>query len=93
MKKIRKIFEWDYELSKTNWGSGMKYLFKEIGSKVFYMKAVYNISNITETLKKLMLETWKKEVVKKPKLRTYVKFKHDIETESYVKQYMSKPAR
>jgi len=89
----RKIFEWDYDLSKANWSSGMKSLFKELGSEVFDQKVGYDMSNIIEPLKKLMLDRWKKEVVKKPKLRTYIKFKHDIETESYVKQNMSRQAR
>ena len=71
----------------------MKSLFQELGSDICYMKAVYDVSNINEILKKLMLETWKKEVVNKPKLHTYVKYKHDIETESYVKQNMSRQSR
>ena len=38
----RKTFEWDYQVNKTNWSSGMKSLFQELGSEVFYMKVVYN---------------------------------------------------
>ena len=47
------------------------------------------MSSIIERLKKLMLETWKIEIVKEPKLCTYIKFKHDIETECYVKNNRS----
>ena len=40
-----------------------------------------------------MEKTWLNSINNKPKLRTYVTFKHNFETESYVNNYMSRTHR
>ena len=89
----RKIFEWDHRLCKTNWSKEMKLLFDELEMNVFNEKQVCDITSIDVKLKQVMLEYWKKDVVKKLKLRAYVKFKCNIETEQFVRHLYSRNAR
>ncbi len=59
-------------------------IFTRLDSDAFSCKEMFNLDMIDSRLKDLMLEEWKKEVVKKPKLRTYCLFKDNVDTEDYV---------
>ena len=89
----RKIFEWDYQICKQNWCKEMKCLFNELGIDAFEEKSACDLETINPKLECIMLEKWKSQVIVKPKLRTYVTFKDNINTEPYVKFLMSKRAR
>jgi hypothetical protein len=90
----KKIFLWDMQICKKNWSKHIKDLFQSLNSQTtFENKGVYDLNEINETLKDIMLGEWKQEVLKKPKLRTYITFKENINTEDYVQSYMSHHAR
>lgn len=89
----KKIFNYDYDQHKCNWSSEMKVLFGKIGVDCFNLKSVCDISHAVDALNNVMLDAWKKEIVKKPKLRTFIQFKQDMETEDYVKKISSRHAR
>ena len=52
---------------------------------VYENMAMCDITAIEDTIKDKMLTDWRKEASKKPKLRTYVTLKDNIEVEPYVK--------
>ena len=90
----RKIFDWDYNICKRNWAKDMKLLFEELDTtSVILHKEVCCIENVIPKLREKMIHDWKLEIVKKPKLRTFVRFKDTVETEQYVKCLSSRYAR
>lgn len=89
----KKIFEWDYGIGKRNWCRQMKSLFEELQVDVYRNKDVCDLDSLGLKLKGIMLNTWKSQVVKKPKLRTYIKFKENVDTEVYVKYLTCRSTR
>ena len=89
----RKIFEWDYGLCKNNWSSEMKKMFENLQSNIFRQKEVFDDTNVGEALHAIMNESWKQDVIKKPKLRTFLLYKEDISREDYVIRINSRSER
>ncbi len=80
----KRIFEYDYNVCKNNWSSNMKSLFVDINADVFKEKLSCNLSVMNDTLYDIMSKSWAKDVLKKPKLRTYIRYKESVCTEKYV---------
>ena len=81
----KKIFLRDHQICKNNWSNEMKKLFTSIGSEAFGSLDIMDLTRIEDKLKSLILEGWRKDILKKPKLRTYSLFKDDILVEDYVR--------
>ena len=82
----KKIFQQDYYLSNGNWSAEFKKVCELLNSgDVYENMTMCDITAIKDTIKDKMLTDWRKEANKKPKLRTYVTLKDNIEVEPYVK--------
>lgn len=91
---VKKIFLWDYSQVNGSW----TYEFVQIChlfdiDTVFQSLSLVNIKRVIEVAKVLQNTEWKANVTTKPKLRTYVKFKENCETETYVTCMISKGCR
>ena len=85
-KLVKRIFIWDLHHSNNNWGSEIKSIMENINmTDHFYNKTTVDLKLAENTLNQKTSLTWKSELQIKPKLRTYIKFKENFETESYVK--------
>ena len=91
----KKIFNIDHKFKKANWSAGVKKILKTITGDDLYFnsKAVLGVQEAGEVLDMVDEVTWKENIEKKPKLRTYRTFKSVFKTENYVKKYLSKGSR
>jgi hypothetical protein len=90
----RKIFEIDYLNCMNNWSYEVRTILEKIGLlNIFETKTKCNLELAGSKFKENMLATWHQEIRNKPKLRTYVKFKRNIETETYVKSFLGRQNR
>ena len=60
---------------------------------VFDSNTVCNKINVADELSRINNIHWHNEIQNKPKLRTYVLFKNNVNIESYVKKHMQKRTR
>ena len=93
-KLVKRIFTWDYHHSNNNWGSEIKSIMENINMiGHFYNKTTVDLKFAENALNQKTSVTWKSELQIKPKLRTYIKFKENFETECYVKFCMNRLQR
>jgi len=81
----KKIFLWDALETDGNWTREIK----EICNLLQINNVVNNleecdINAFTNSLQTYNNSIWKRDIVKKPKIRTYIKFKEDIGSEAYL---------
>ncbi len=82
----RKIFDHEYKLCSNNWCEEIKLLLTKYGQQyAFNHKTKCDIDRIENGLENLYKEEWKNSILLKPKLRTYILFKDNYDTEDYVK--------
>ena len=82
----KRLFLVDYNLCVKNWSSEIKKICNKLQiESVYDNKTVCNVANVKDRVKDLMLRDWKENVIQKPKLRTNVTFKDNIDVEPYVK--------
>ena len=82
----KKIFQQDYYLCNGNWSAEFKKVCELLNiGDVYENMTMCDITAIKDTIKDKMLTDWRKEANKKPKLRTYITLKDNIEVEPYVK--------
>ena len=82
----KRLFLVDYNLCVKNWSSEIKKICNKLQiESVYDNKTACNVANVKDRVKDLMLRHWKENVIQKPKLRTYVTFKDNIDVEPYVK--------
>ena len=90
----KKICLYDKQLGIKNWSSEIEYILQKLDLLHTYNNMeVCDISIVKEKLYKLMQKEWVHEVKNKPKLRTYVMFKDNLDTEDYVKYNFSRHSR
>lgn len=88
----KKVFLW----SKSNspWAAELQATFNEAQLQyIFHNNLHCNIKDIQTKLLSKFKDKWKKEILTKPKLRTYVQIKDAFETEFYVKSNLSRNQR
>lgn len=92
----KKVFNWEYSLNKNNWCKDVKSIFTKIGLEQLYIdKSVggMSLNKLLATCQNKLCEIenakWKNNMNMQPKLRTYVLFKSNYETELYVKLNLS----
>ncbi len=84
-KLTRKIFDYDHRICK-NWSREVKSLLAQIGEEdVYTNKSECDIDRITKSLNDSYHNEWRNNIQNKPKLRTYILFKNNYDTEDYVK--------
>ena len=82
----KKIFEEDYLLCYNNWCHEFKCLCETLDISTAYAnKNLIDVNNVRDLLTDIMISKWKDEVASKPKLRTYIAIKDNVEVENYVK--------
>ena len=90
----KRIFLWDVEQKSKGWASEMLGIFRAVD-----MLDVYNTLNECSTVKiwadlhNLKCQEWKDNLVKYPKLRTYITFKDNFCIEPYVQINMNRKYR
>ena len=88
------IFMWDKRICRKNWNYDAKSILEKIDcSENFDNNTTIDLKLAATKLRNIMSLQWKEELNAKPKLRTYVKFKENYGTESYVKFCMNRTER
>ncbi len=89
----KRVFNLDYQVCK-NWSLELKDILYSAGlNQIYDNKIICNIDGAKCICVNLWNADWKISLPTKPKLRTYVKFKENIETESYIKYCMLRRRR
>ena len=90
----RQVFIAEYNSSNHNWSKEIKNILSTLDMMHIYEnKLCCNISSCEEKLLLLAEDKWKLDTSRKPKLRTYTKFKNSFKTESYISKLVYKPDR
>ena len=89
----KKIFNYDYNVN-GKWCKSVKSILKKTNMLDTYNnKEKCDIKLCRENLLSLFINKWQKDIVKKPKLRTYCTFKTEFYTETYVTMNLSHQER
>ena len=90
----KRVFIYDRERNRDNWSSDMRIVYLLLGmDDIFDSNTVCNKINVADELSRINNIHWHNEIQNKPKLRTYVLFKNNVNIESYVKKHMQKRTR
>ena len=90
------VFLWDLNRSNIHkiWCSDIRDIFQSVDmDNVFYSKEQCDISLVKDRLLEIDLHNQRYEGQNKPKLRTYIQFKSEIDTEEYVSSFLPKGCR
>ena len=85
------VFFWDKTFDRyvSNWSHELKSIFTELGDRERYLINESVPLNLSwGILFQQFTDSWKSDTDEKPKLRTYIKFKNQYETEPYVTALM-----
>ena len=81
----KKVFLWDYSICRNNWTADVRKIFYEIGNQeCFHNLSTTNLDEAKNNLFERLKNTWSESILLKPKLRTYILFKHEFCIEKYV---------
>ncbi len=84
----KRVFNLEYQVCK-NWSLELKDILYSAGlNQIYNNRIICNIDAGKYICVNLRNADWKDSLPTKPKLPTYVKFKENIETESYIKYCM-----
>lgn len=102
----KKVFRWDYDLSRTgkaNWCKDIKAIFNSVNLGYYYEnieRGIMTPGRVRGTVKDIERELvgvyerhWKEEIMTMPKLRTYCTLKKEIKTEDYIRKQMERRSR
>jgi hypothetical protein len=88
------IFNWDCTCRGNTWSSNIKSIFDDIDyQNVFISRSQIYVNSCWALLHELHCKQWSDEISRKPKLRTYVTFKHLYQVEPYVISFMNRKHR
>ena len=88
------IFNRDYRLCRNNWCSELKDVLNKLDLITFYdNKTTINMKTVKDKIHLYYSSVWVDSVQNVPKLRTYIKFKTEFITESYVMFNLTKCER
>lgn len=91
---IKRIFVLGYENKQNNWCSNIEDIFDNVNLlHVFQNMSLCCITDLDSRLRIDMQNKWLIQCQNMPKLRTYIKFKHEFYTEDYVKMYLPRYER
>ena len=88
------VLKWELGLGINNWSYDINNILNSanIDENIENMTTI-NIKEVSERLLLQEEQSWQSELHNKPKLRSYMKFKHNINVENYVTYYKSKHTR
>lgn len=96
----KRVFLWDRQHTRNNWSSEIKQLLVEVGKpELFEHTDTEDISlkplldHVTQVLTQKHHEQWFRDIHGQPKLRTYVLFKKEYESENYVSLDLNRSLR
>ena len=92
----KKIFQWDLNICNNNWAADLKNILASIGKRDWFDltgTSLLSINTAKECFFDFMINTWKADVISKPKLRTYIRFKSEFKTEEYLNLNISRHRR
>ena len=90
----KKLFLYDKSQCNNNWASDFKSLCNSVGmGDKFNTLIEINVNTFTSNIKANYDMKWKSDILTKPKLRTYIKFKNEYNVEGYVKYCNSRRKR
>ncbi len=91
---LKKVFLWDKLMCKRNWSFEIKQVFNDINMiNAFHNDDMVDIEVVQKCLHENMCHKWSQDILNVPKLRTYVKFKQQYNTETYVKEIHNRKQR
>ena len=77
------IFNWDLN-ENAGWVAELKSVFNELDmDDVIVNRPLCDLENVNQRILELATVKWKDDIVSKPKLRTYIKFKDALNPENY----------
>ena len=77
------IFNWDLNES-AGWGAELKSVFNKLDTgDVFVNRLLCGLNNVNQRILELATVKWQDDIVSKPKLRTYIKFKDALNPVNY----------
>ena len=90
----RKILEYDVKLMNNNWSESLLNILDEFNMEdvILDFKST-DIKSMKARMFDLMHQHWSQNIMFKPKLRYYIQYKQDIETEAYVKSNLTRSKR
>jgi len=90
----KRLLLWEMDLRGHNWASEVKNLLLDIGKEGnYYNLQLVNLEELKQIWIKKDLELWKSEVVKMPKLRSYVQFKKEYSPEPFIFKVLNRGHR
>jgi hypothetical protein len=90
----KKILLWELALGNNNWTCDVQTVFEEVNKgDIFENQSICDMKEVDDKLLEIYRQEWKIEVLSKPKLRTYVLFKHEFGAEEYVKANLPRGQR
>ena len=85
------ILEWDMKCRGNTWSSNVKEILSSIDqNNAFQTRSTVSTKAAWSSLHENYCNQWKTETLNKPKLCTYIKFKHCFKIEEYVMLFMSR---
>jgi len=89
----RKVFEWD-KAHNYPWSMDVLEIFSSVKIQYIFTNTLQcNISEVRQFLFNSYKEQWLRQVLNKPKLRSYVHFKNEYFAEPYVKCWLTRSQR
>ncbi len=80
----KNVFLWDMSCRCQNWNSDISSVLTSIGQQHAHQNKTYvNVNNARSSLCAIDKQSWKTNVTKITKLRTYIKYKDEYLTETY----------
>jgi hypothetical protein len=90
----RKIFDYDYRSNGNTWCSEIKQILCEVNLSAHYdTKTAADLKEVEDILFSKYKEEWSNNIKTVSKLRTYIKFKSDYNTEKYLLANLTKVER
>ena len=79
------LFMYDYGYCENNWSSSLKLMLNKLGMSDYYeLHECIDLDDFNVNNCRIIQEAFRQNILKKPKLRTYVTFKDTLAVEDYV---------
>ena len=87
------IFNWDLN-ENAGWGAELKSVFNKLDmGDVFVNRLLCGLDNVNQRILELATVKWKDDIVSKPKLRTFIKFKDALNPVNYAMSIINRQKR
>ena len=84
------IFNWDLN-ENAGWGAELISVFDELDmDDIFVNRSLCDLDNVNQRILELATVKWRDDIVSKPKLGTYIKFKDALNPENYAMSILNR---